>query len=82
MLVQGKVRKIPFGGARARGALDEASWLSRVGIEKHGQPCNGTFIEFPFAAHVTNPGGEVRHHDQFFSQPGEISNVPDAHHAS
>lgn len=82
MLIEREMRKVPFGGAWAWGALRMPGWLSCIGIEKHGQPGDGAFIEFPFAAHVTDPGREVRNHDQFFSQPGKVGNVPQMHHAS
>jgi hypothetical protein len=74
-LVEWGAGEIALGCSGPRGAFGAAGWLARVGIEDHGQPGNGAFVEFPFAAHITDPGREVWHHDQFLSQPGEIGNM-------
>lgn len=82
LLVERQVRQIPFRAARSRDALGAARGLSRIWVEQHRQPGNGAFIKLPFAAHITDPGREVGNHDQFLSQPGEISDMPKVHHAS
>lgn len=72
---------IPFGGSRHRGAFEAAGRFSRVGAEEHGQPCDGAFIIFTFAAYIADPGGEVRNCDQFLAKPGEVGDVPQVHNA-
>jgi hypothetical protein len=81
LLIKRQVRQIPFCGTRTRNAFETAGWLSRIWVEDHRQPGDGTLIKLPFAAHVTNPGREVRNHDQFLSQPGEIGDVSQMHHS-
>jgi hypothetical protein len=71
-----------LSAARTRGTFEPARGLSRIRVEQHGQPGNGAFIKLPFTAHVTNPGWEIGNHDQFLSQPGEIGDVSQMHHAS
>ena len=75
-LVERKVRQIPFRGTRPGRASRAAGGLSRIGVEKHGQPSDCPFIEFSPATHITDPSREVGHHDQLLSQPGEISDMP------
>lgn len=81
LLIEWELGQIPFGCPGPWGALDPSGWLARVGIQEHGQPGNCMFIEFPFATHVTDPGWEIWHHDQFFAKPGKIRDMPKMHHA-
>ena len=80
--VERQVRQIPFRAARSRDAFGVARGLSRIWVEQHRQPGNGPFVKFPFAAHITDPGRKVGNHNQFLSQPGEIGDMPNVHHAS
>ena len=80
LLIERQVWQIALCGTRPRGAFEAARWLSRIRVEEHGQPGNGTLIKLPFAAHITDPGREVGHHDQFLSQPGEICDMAQMHH--
>jgi len=80
VLIERGRKDVPFNGARPGGAFDAAGRSSGVGVEEHGQPGDGAFIVFPFAAHVTDPGGEIWHSDQFLSQPGEVGDVPEMHY--
>ncbi len=82
LLVERQAGQIPFGAARARGAFEPACGFPGVGVEQHRQPGNGALIKLPFAAHIADPGGEPRNHDQLLPQPGEIGDVPKVHHAS
>src|SRR5690606_16739281 len=55
---------------------------SCVGVEDHRQPRDGTFVEVPLAAHITDPGGKVGNHDQLLSQVGEVGDKTQVHHTS
>jgi len=59
-----------------------AGWLSRIGIQDHAQPGDGTLVKLPFTAHVTDPRRKVGDHDQFLAQPCEIGDMTQVHHAS
>jgi len=72
---------VPFGGIRPRDAFDAASGFTGSRAEEYGQPGDGALIIFTFSAHITDPGGEVWNGDQFLSQPGEVSDVTQMHHA-
>jgi len=52
-----------------------------IGIQKHRQPRDGFFIILAMAANVADPGGKILHGDQFLTEPGEIRNESQAHHA-
>src|ERR1700752_2988399 len=79
-LIEWRARDVPFCGARPRATFDAACRFPSIGVQKHIQPGDGTFVIFSLAAHVTYPCREVWHGDQFFTQPGEISDVPQMHH--
>ena len=78
--VEGEARNVSFGGARPGGMFDAAGGFSGVGVEQHGDPGDGLLVVFAFATHVTYPGREVCYGDQFLSQPGEISDMPQMHY--
>ncbi len=61
--------------------MDAARGLSRFRAEEHRQPRNGALIVFAPAAQVADPGGEVRHSDEFLAEPGEIGDVAQVHNA-
>ncbi len=69
----------PFDGAQFRASFDAAGGLARIGAQEHGQPGDGAFIVFTPAAYVADPGGEVRHGDQFSAEPGEVGDVTEVH---
>ena len=69
------MRQIPLCRTRSWGAFQAARGLSRIRVEKYGQPGDGAFIKLPLATHIADPGGEVGYHDQFLPQPGEIGDV-------
>src|SRR3990170_4871773 len=55
--------------------------LTRVGAEQHGQPRDGFFVIFAFAAHIADPGWEMWHGDQFVAQPGKVRDQAGMHDA-
>lgn len=63
LLIERQARQVTFRGTGARGASQLAGGFSRVGTQEHRQPRDGALIEFPLAAHITDPGREVGHHD-------------------
>ena len=79
-LIEWRARDVPFCGARPRASFDAPRRFPGIGIKEHVQPRDGAFVILSFAAHVTDPCREVWHRDQFFTQPGEISDVPQMHH--
>ena len=73
------MRNVPFRGTSPGSPFDVAGWLSRIGVEEHGEPGNGAFIIFAFPAHVTHPGREVGNGNEFLPEPCEIGDVPKMH---
>lgn len=73
--------QVPFAGSGSGGAFTALCGLASVRVEQHSQPGDRTRIEFPLATHITDPSREIRHHDQFSSQPGKVGDVPQVHHA-
>lgn len=60
--------------------FDAAGGFPCVGAEQYVDPGDGLSVVFAFAAHVTYPGREVCDCDQFLSEPGEISDMPQMHY--
>lgn len=78
--IEWRAGDVPFGAARPSGAFDATRRFSRVGVQKHVQPGDGTHIVFALAAHVTDPRREIWYGDQFLSKPGEIRDVSQMHY--
>ncbi len=82
---------LSFGmwGGGARGSRSAAwntglpsGWAARVGIQYHLQPGDRFLIVFPAAAHIADPGREIRHGDELVIEPGEIGEELQVHHPS
>ena len=78
--IEWRARDVLFDGARPGGPFDAARRFPCVGIQKHVQPGDGTFIIFPFATHITNPCRETWDRNQFLTQPREVCDVTQMHH--
>jgi hypothetical protein len=55
--------------------------LACIGIQKHCQHGDGFFIILAMTANVADPGWKILHGDQFLTEPGEVRDESQAHHA-
>ena len=64
-----------------RGAAAICGWLAGVWIQQHIQPKDRLLIIFTFTADIADPGGEMRHSDQFVAKPCEVCQQARPHDA-
>ena len=81
LLIEGQAWQIPFCGTRPGASCASAGGFARIGVEQHAQPGNGALVEVAFATHIADPGGKIRDHDELATQPREIGDVSQMHHA-
>jgi hypothetical protein len=56
--------------------------LTRIWIQERAEPGQRLLVVIPATADIADPSGEVRHEDEFLTQPGKVGNETQAHDAS
>jgi hypothetical protein len=64
-----------------RGAASILGGLAGIRVKDHIQPLDRSFIVLTFAAHIADPGREMRHSDQFITKPCKVCEMSRLHDA-